>query len=192
MNDYLISLYLDNELDLDEKITFVEQVHADRIFTDEALALLRQEKLVRTLPEHQLPFALPPVDDLPTSVKSLWRPWWKPFAGLVAAGALATLLLVFLPSRPDMITESHRFVLYLPDIPTVEIIGTFTDWQPVTMVPIGNSGYWTLTMDIPEGEHRYSYLIGHERQIADPTVAIREQDDFGGENSILEVRRTAI
>lgn len=192
MNDYLISLYIDNELDLDEKITFVEQVHADRIFTDEALALLRQEKLVRTLPEHHLPDALPLIDDLPTSVKTLWRPWWKPFAGLVAAGALASLLLVFLPSRPDMITESHRFVLYLPDITTVEIIGTFTDWQPVTMVPIGNSGYWTLTMEIPEGEHRYSYLIGHERQIADPTVAIREQDDFGGENSILEVRRTAI
>jgi hypothetical protein len=192
MNDYLISLYIDNELDLDEKITFVEQVHADRIFTDEALALLRQEKLVRTLPEHHLPDALPLIDDLPTSVKTLWRPWWKPFAGLVAAGALASLLLVFLPSRPDMITESHRFVLYLPDITTVEIIGTFTDWQPVTMDPIGNSGYWTLTMEIPEGEHRYSYLIGHERQIADPTVAIREQDDFGGENSILEVRRTAI
>ena len=37
MNDHLISLYIDDELDLDEKIVFVETVHHDHRFTDEAL-----------------------------------------------------------------------------------------------------------------------------------------------------------
>ncbi len=32
MNDQLISMYIDDELDLDDKIIFVETVHADRQF----------------------------------------------------------------------------------------------------------------------------------------------------------------
>ena len=44
MNDYLISLYIDDELDLDDKIDFVEIVHENKSFKEDALNLLRQEK----------------------------------------------------------------------------------------------------------------------------------------------------
>ena len=47
MKDSLISLYIDNELDLDEKIEFVEAVHHDVSLKDEAIDLLTQEKLLR-------------------------------------------------------------------------------------------------------------------------------------------------
>ena len=42
MKDYLISSYIDDELDLDEKIVFVETVHAQGPFKDEAVDLLHQ------------------------------------------------------------------------------------------------------------------------------------------------------
>ena len=50
MNDYLISLFIDNEMDLDEKIEFVETVHSNHAFTPEAVDLLEQEKLLREGP----------------------------------------------------------------------------------------------------------------------------------------------
>ncbi|MCK7511388.1 MAG: hypothetical protein MZV70_49935 [Desulfobacterales bacterium] len=37
MNDHLISLYIDDELDLDDKIVFVETVHDDKTFKDDAV-----------------------------------------------------------------------------------------------------------------------------------------------------------
>ena len=52
---------------------------------------------------------------------------------------------------------------------------------------VGKSGYWQITLDVPPGEHRYSYTLDGSRQLADPTVESRESDDFGAENSILLV-----
>ena len=48
MKDYLISSYIDDELDLDEKIEFVETVHEQMAFKDEAVGLLQQEKQIRS------------------------------------------------------------------------------------------------------------------------------------------------
>lgn len=48
MKDHLISLFIDNELDLEEKIEFVEIVHNDTSFKDETVELLIQEKFLRT------------------------------------------------------------------------------------------------------------------------------------------------
>jgi hypothetical protein len=50
MDDYLISLFIDDEMDLDEKIVFVETVHTSREYTLETVALLEQEKLLRKAP----------------------------------------------------------------------------------------------------------------------------------------------
>jgi hypothetical protein len=41
-----ISLYIDNELNLDEKIDFIKRIHEDRQFFSEAVDLLEQEKLL--------------------------------------------------------------------------------------------------------------------------------------------------
>jgi hypothetical protein len=188
MNDILISLYIDNELNLDEKITFVETVHADQAFTDETVALLRQEQRLRQVPT----MCLAPPLTIQATAPSRWQrltTWLKPLVGCtVAAVAVALMLLVLRPDTSAPQAEWHRFVVYLPEARQPRIIGTFTDWRPVALEPVGGSGYWTLTLKVPEGEHRYSYLVGDDRQIADPTVAVREQDDFGGENSVIEVR----
>lgn len=196
MKEYLISLYIDNELDLDEKMTFVTTVHSDRSFMEEALTLLQQEKRLRAPLTH--PRAVPVAPPLPAGNA---RPWlhfpsfpFRPMAGLAVAMIVVTLFFL-LPPKPATVVhqvvhqeEQHRFVIYLPETSQARIAGTFTGWQPVPMERVGTSGYWTLTLPVGQGEHRYSYLIEDGRQIADPTVAAREQDDFGGENSVIEVR----
>lgn len=191
MNEYLVSLYIDDELNLDEKIAFVEAVHGDSLFTGEALALLRQEKRLRaTLTVPVVAQTLPaPVETMATPC-NLFSSWLKPLTGFALATILFGVLFV-LHSKPTALPtreELYRFVLYLPESRQAQIIGTFTDWKAVPMERVGGSGYWTLTLAVPKGEHRYSFLIEDGRQIADPTVAAREQDDFGGENTVIEVR----
>ena len=182
MKDYLISSYIDDELDLDEKIDFVETVHAQAPFKEEAVDLLHQEKLVR----RQVVDRVPPVTlrEKRRLAVSFWRP-----AGIFAAGLAAALLVMFFvtPQQEQALLTTHRFVLFQPDVSGVEITGSFLDWQAVAMEKSGTSGYWEVVLEVPAGEHRLCYILEGRRRIPDPTIPIREKDDFGGENSILAV-----
>ena len=125
-----------------------------------------------------------------TSWADTFRAWWRPAAGFVTALLLVGIYSILTPEvkvLPQM--KVHRFVLYLPQADATKIVGTFTNWKPVPMEKIGTTGYWTLTLNLPQGEHRYSYLIEDGNQILDPTIAAREQDDFGKENSVIIVGR---
>ncbi len=187
MNDYLISMFIDDELELADKIEFVETVHASDRFAGETISLLEQEKLLRGDLVDSLPAVRFPAGTSRQRRRELFRGWLPPLAGLVTAMILVAGLFLYRAPAPGPEEQLYRFVLYQPDIGRAEIVGTFTGWSPVPMQKVGNSGYWSLTLRIPPGEHRYSYLIGNGRQIADPTVAAHEQDDFGGMNSIIRI-----
>ena len=189
MDDTLISLFIDDELALDEKIVFVEAVHGDDRFAAETLALLQQETLLqalpRTMPASRLAAFARKKRRLPLP---LWPAWSQALGGALAMALVAGLALLLTtkdPQGPSLV--DHRFVVYLPDVETASVVGTFTAWKAVPMEKIGDSGYWTLTLPLPQGEHRYSYLLGKGQRVVDPTIAAREEDDFGGENSLLIV-----
>ena len=55
--NYLISMFIDDELDMHEKVTFVENVREDATFTAETLTLLHQEKLLRSDVTDRVPAA---------------------------------------------------------------------------------------------------------------------------------------
>ena len=182
MKDYLISSYIDDELDLDEKIEFVETVHEQVAFKEDAVGLLHQEKQVRG----------EVVDRVPAVTlrekRRFFFPLWRP-AGIFAAGLAAALLIMFFvtPQQEQMMLTTHRFVLFQPDVSRVEITGSFLSWEAVPMRKNGTSGYWEVVLEVPAGEHRLCYILEGGRRIPDPTIPIREKDDFGGENSILAV-----
>lgn len=194
MKDYLISMFIDNELDLDEKIDFVQTIHDEQTFKDEAIELLAQEKRLHAEMVHQIPRVHIPAEQ--EAVTSFFVPWLRPAALFSAGLALgAALLFIQPPSVPVPLTPTvasmeipYRFVIYLPNAYQAEIIGTFTRWQPVAMKQMGASGYWSLTLNLPEGEYQYSYLVEEGKQITDPSVTERVQDDFGGENSLLTIK----
>ena len=185
MKDYLISMFIDNELDLDEKIEFVETIHEDNSFTNETIELLNQDKLLQDEMVTLMPMAPTPVTTV--AKPSIFKRFFPPLAGFATALTVVATIFLFRPEPIVNNEELHRFVIYLPDTNQAEIIGSFTGWVPVAMEKLGTSGYWALNLTIPEGEHRYSYLVDNNIQIADPTVQAREQDDFGGENSIIRV-----
>jgi len=182
MDEYIISMFIDDELDLDEKIEFVEKVHKSAVFKDETISLLTQEKHLRQEPVEHIPSVSLPVRKKRMSAAFI------PFTIATAALAVTVVILTFVLMIQQQTTPStYRFVLYQPETARAEIAGSFTDWQRLPMNELGTSGYWEIQLDLPRGEHRYSYILEGDKHIADPTVLTREFDDFGGENSILYV-----
>lgn len=182
--DYLSSMYIDNEMDLDEKRQFVERVRSDDLFYGETLELLAQEQRLRELP------------DMPdTLTKKPWQPsawtvlarWFKPLGFATAGFATAVLMLLTLFRAPVPPMCNNRFVLFEPAANQVELAGSFTGWQRVSMRRAGDSGYWEINLQVPSGEHRFAYILDGDRQMADPTLPASEKDDFGGQNSILRM-----
>ena len=187
MNDS-ISMFIDDELDLDEKIDFVKKVHAEEQFYFESIDLLEQEKLLRS----DVTAAVPRVSIKEKSkIFDLQR--FVPLLRVAEFGAVAVLVLFFVfsvlpenkPKDKDFVPK--RFVIYQPEAQSVQIAGSFTNWNNVPMKMIGPSGYWEIELDVSKGEHRYVFIIGDDRKIADPTILTRERDDFGSENSVLVV-----
>lgn len=183
--DYLSSMYIDNEMDLDEKRCFVEKIRFDHSFYTLTVSLLEQEKLLRHQPaavEHAL--------------EKRWRPplravlfrFIKPVAFAAAGFAAAMLLYLAMPGDQGTSMHSKRFILFEPAVDRVDLAGSFTGWQRLPMHRIGDSGYWELNLEIPSGEHRFTYILDGKRPMPDPTLLTSEKDDFGGENSILNMK----
>jgi len=183
MNDHLISQFIDNELDLDEKIVFVESVHEDETFKEDTVDLLRQEKRIRAEVVDRLP-VIQIAEEPRRRQFNLFRPLAAFAAGLAAA---AVVWIAVWPS-PEPPMQPYRFVIYQPDAQRVELAGSFSSWKKIPLKHAGNSGYWEVTLELPAGDHRFSYIIEGSRRMADPTITVRETDDFGGENSILTVK----
>jgi hypothetical protein len=190
MNDHLISLYIDDELDLQEKVEFVENVRDDNVFAQETIDMLDQEKLLMSYP--QTSQEMKESGKIPGFSALLFHLWRPAIAGTFAAAVLVALVLLSTFNHDRIATdppqlEAHRFILYSPENTQLNIVGTFTEWQPVPMKKVGSSGYWSLTLKIPRGEHKYSFIAGNGEMTADPTIQTRESDDFGGENSIIVI-----
>jgi hypothetical protein len=180
MKEELISLFIDDELNLVEKTVFVETIHADPVFTAETLDLLKQERLLATplSVERHMPRVF--------SFKRLWS-FQLPFKALAAG--LATAMIVMFIMWPETKSQkiAHRFVIFEPGVQQAEIAGSFTRWNPLPMSPSGRNGYWEVTIELSPGEYEYSYVLDGKKSVADPTVEFREDDDFGNINSIIRI-----
>lgn len=183
MNDS-ISMFIDDELNLDEKIDFVKKVHREEQFYSESIDLLEQERLLRSDV-----ISIVPQVSLKEKSKILSFRFFKPFFRVAELGMMAVLVFfVFFSSQPkkeDLV--SKRFVLYQPEARSVQITGSFTNWKDVPMKMDGPSGYWEIELNVTKGEHKYVFIVGDNKKIADPTILTREKDDFGSENTVLLV-----
>ncbi len=184
MKDYMISMFIDDELDFDEKIELVETVHADAAVKNEIVSLLHHEKLIRSPVVNRSPAVEPAFQP-----KRTFFPWRT--AAAFVSGLAAALIIVFFALPEQRISSvPYRFVIYEPDVGQLYIAGSFTGWKRLPMKKMGTTGYWEITLDLQEGEHRYSYILESGVQIPDPSVLTREKDDFGGENSVLDISIT--
>lgn len=187
--NHTISMFIDDELDLDEKIEFVNKVHTEDQFYDESITLLEQEKHLRS---DVVPIV--PEVSLKKSKRFFDAQYLNFFFRFAKIGVMAAIVIFFVFAfqwkKDDAVpfhTVSKRFVIYKPEAGNVQISGSFTDWNNIPMKMIGPSGYWEIELDVSGGEHKYVFIVEDNKRIADPTVLMREKDDFGSENSVLVV-----
>jgi len=180
--DYLISMFIDNEMDLDDKIEFLKKVHKEDDFYDESMELLQQERLIRSSPVKSIPLIR-----FEDKKRGFDLSLLKSFRLLASVGTIAAVMIFFILSIQEKAPVSihHRFIIYEPEVNKVEITGSFTDWKVLQLKKIGSTAYWQIELNIPNGEHRYTYILDEKEKVADPTILTREKDDFGGENSVL-------
>lgn len=182
--DYLASMYIDNEMNLEEKKHFVKRIKKDHAFYLEALELLSMEQLLRQESVHEIGDA-----EEKGRLSIHFDPWYgsRKFGYIGAVPVIAIMILLPIARYPENQLAGMRFVLFEPEASSVELVGNFTDWHPMEMKRLGSSGYWEIRLRLSEGRHRYSYLIDSEKYIHDPTVLLSEGDDYGGQNSIIRI-----
>ncbi len=79
------------------------------------------------------------------------------------------------------------FGLKAPEAERVSVVGTFNGWDPEAHPLQGpdRGGVWSLRLFLPPGRHRYMFVVDGVRWVTDPNAAVREEDGFGGYNSVL-------
>lgn len=87
---------------------------------------------------------------------------------------------------PPPAAEQAHFVVHAPEAEEVELLASFLDWQPRSLVRQAD-GSWALRLTLPPGEHEYVYRVDGEL-VTPPEASVRRSDGFGGENGVIIIR----
>jgi len=88
------------------------------------------------------------------------------------------------------VRRSVQFVLVAPSARKVQVVGDFNDWDASHQEYLAQhrgGGVWSVTAAIPEGHHRYSFVVDDSLWVADPAAPRVLDDDYGLPNSALVV-----
>jgi hypothetical protein len=86
--------------------------------------------------------------------------------------------------------RSVQFVLVAPSAKKVQVVGDFNDWDASHKEYLAQhrgGGVWSLTAAIPEGHHRYSFVVDDSLWVTDPSAPRVLDDDYGLPNSAIVV-----
>lgn len=76
---------------------------------------------------------------------------------------------------------SHTFRVYLPEAQSVELVGTFTAWRSQAIaMRREDTGWWAASVDLPSGDHDFSYLVNGSAWLADYAASGVRRNGFGG------------
>jgi hypothetical protein len=128
---------------------------------------------------------------------------------LSLAGAVASLLLLVgagavggalmrrpPPSTGQALTAATapstvhvRLVVVQPGARIVHVAGDFNGWDPArTPLEPAPGGTWTVTLPLKPGRYEYQFVVDGTEWIADPLAPEQNDDGFGSQNAVLEVR----
>ncbi len=79
------------------------------------------------------------------------------------------------------------FVFHDDGAGDVSLAGDFNGWSAAPMVK-QERGVWRVEIDLPPpGRYSYKFVVDGNRWIDDPSSGLKEEDDYGGLNSILNI-----
>jgi 1,4-alpha-glucan branching enzyme len=83
---------------------------------------------------------------------------------------------------------SVLFSYNAPDARRVCISGSFNRWSKTSHCLTKNGETWSVEIRLSPGKYSYLFVIDDRRWEVDPEAPLREQSDFGMENSVLIVQ----
>jgi len=85
--------------------------------------------------------------------------------------------------------EKRKFTVYAPEAQCVKIAGAFNDWSQDedSLLERDEYGFWFKEMDLAPGVYQYKFLIDDTWK-EDKYNPYFVRDEFGGKNSIVEVK----
>lgn len=105
-------------------------------------------------------------------------------ACLVAGFGLGLLASPDAPAAPAVTTAEAvptvfvRFDLQVEGATTVQLAGSFSEWQPAHELSPSGDDHWTVTVPLEPGVHDYVFVVDGEQHVLDP-AAPRIADGFG-------------
>ena len=91
-------------------------------------------------------------------------------------------------AKQKIAKQKVTFSLTAPEAMSVLLAGDFTNWQeaPVVLKKL-KSGLWKTTVSLAPGRYQYRFLVDGEWR-DDSSCALRQANDFGGENCVCIVQ----
>ncbi len=105
----------------------------------------------------------------------------------IAAGVTATIAAVVVIGPSDSTPPGQvTFALEAPTTSGVSLVGDFNDWDRdrVRLERVG--GEWRVTLQLPPGRYRYSYVTDEGQWLSDPD-APPALDEFGAPTSVITI-----
>lgn len=102
--------------------------------------------------------------------------------GLATVVALAAIIFDRDTTPPGQVT----FALVAPATSGVSLVGDFNDWDRDRVRLERVNGEWRVTLRLPPGRYRYSYLTDEGQWLADPE-APPAMDEFGTPTSVITI-----
>jgi 1,4-alpha-glucan branching enzyme len=92
----------------------------------------------------------------------------------------------------EVFMKNQKFVnlsFQKPEAKSVFIVGSFNNWdQSKTPLKPDKSGKWTCKLKLTPGTYEYKFLVNGDSWETDPTNEVKLYNNFGTENSILDVK----
>ena len=90
------------------------------------------------------------------------------------------------PRYPVIKGDRVTFLYSSERAKTVALSGSFNGWETLVMDPAGDSGFFSVTLELPPGSHSYVFIVDGVRTVP-PYAYSYMTDDFGGENAVVTV-----
>jgi hypothetical protein len=89
-------------------------------------------------------------------------------------------------NAPALAVSGRRITVIWKTARRAEVMGDFTDWKPVLLVPAGE-GRWTLPLDLAPGTHHLNVRFDAGPWVV-PAGVVAVDDGFGGRVGLIVVR----
>ena len=114
-------------------------------------------------------------------------------AGLALAAGIAGLVLATGKTGSPSEVLPVTFIIEADSAEAVSVVGDFNQWDPSsTPLTRGTSGAWSVTVTLPPGRYRFSFLLDGRTWRADPDRPSVPDPDFQIPTSLVQVEGSSL